>query len=88
VSAGPTGNGMVAISVAEAGTGIAPDMAGQLFQPFVTTKPHGTGVGLSISRTIIEAHGGEIEARSNPAGGTIFRFTLRAVTQEEAGDAV
>jgi len=88
VSAGPAGNGMVAISVADTGTGIAPDMAGQLFQPFVTTKPHGTGVGLSISRTIIEAHGGEIEARPNPVGGTIFRFTLRAVTQEEAGDAV
>ena len=88
LSAGPAGNGMVAISVADTGTGIAPDMAGQLFQPFVTTKPHGTGVGLSISRTIIEAHGGEIEARSNPVGGTIFRFTLRAVTQEEAGDAV
>jgi two-component system sensor kinase FixL len=88
VSAGPAGNGMVAISVADTGTGIAPDMAGQLFQPFVTTKPHGTGVGLSISRTIIEAHGGEIEARPNPVGGTIFRFTLRAVTQAEAGDAV
>jgi two-component system sensor kinase FixL len=88
VSAGPAGNGMVAISVADTGTGIAPDMASQLFQPFVTTKPHGTGVGLSISRTIIEAHGGEIEARPNPAGGTIFRFTLRAVTQEETGDAV
>ena len=88
LSAGPAGNGMVAISVADTGTGITPDMAGQLFQPFVTTKPHGTGVGLSISRTIIEAHGGEIEARPNPVGGTIFRFTLRAVTQEEAGDAV
>ena len=88
LSAGPAGNGMVAISVADTGTGIAPDLAGQLFQPFVTTKPHGTGVGLSISRTIIEAHGGEIEARPNPAGGTIFRFTLQAVTQEESGDAV
>src|SRR5215471_3678 len=88
VSAGPAGNGMVAISVADTGTGIAPDLAGQLFQPFVTTKPHGTGVGLSISRTIIEAHGGEIEARPNPAGGTIFRFTLPAVTQEETGDPV
>jgi two-component system sensor kinase FixL len=88
VSAGPAGNGMVAISVADTGTGIAPDMAGQLFQPFVTTKPHGTGVGLSISRTIVEAHGGEIEARPNPTGGTTFRFTLHAVIQEEAGDAV
>jgi two-component system sensor kinase FixL len=88
VSAGPAGDGMVAISVADTGTGIAPDIAAQLFQPFVTSKRHGTGVGLSISRTIVEAHGGEIDAEPNPTGGTIFRFTLRAVTKEEAGDAV
>jgi two-component system, LuxR family, sensor kinase FixL len=88
VSTGPVENGMVAIRVADTGSGIAPEMAGQLFQPFVTTKRHGTGVGLSISRTIVEAHGGEIDARPNPAGGTIFQFTLQSVTQEEAGDAV
>jgi two-component system, LuxR family, sensor kinase FixL len=79
---------LVAISVADTGAGIAPEMASQLFQPFITTKRHGMGVGLSISRTIIEAHGGQIGARPNPAGGTIFRFTLRAVTKEEMGDAV
>ena len=48
------------ISVADTGPGIAPGDAKQLFQPFVTTKPQGMGVGLSISRTIVEAHGGQI----------------------------
>jgi two-component system sensor kinase FixL len=46
------------------------------------------GVGLSISRTIVEAHGGRIWAEANPGGGTIFRFTLRSVRKEEVGDAV
>jgi two-component system sensor kinase FixL len=52
----------------------------------VTTKSHGMGVGLSISRTIIEAHGGSIVQRPNPGGGTVFSFTLPAITKEEAGD--
>jgi two-component system, LuxR family, sensor kinase FixL len=78
---------MVAISVADTGVGIAPAMMSQLFQPFVTTKRHGMGVGLSISRTIIEAHGGQIAVEPNSNGGTIFRITLRAVTKEELGDA-
>ena len=79
---------MVEISVADSGTGIAPDIGAQLFQPFVTSKAHGMGVGLSISRTIIEAHGGTIAPRSNSGGGTIFSFTLPAVAKEEVGDAV
>ena len=78
---------MLAISVADTGHGIAPDMSPQLFQPFVTTKRHGMGVGLSISRTIVEAHGGQIDAEPNPGGGTVFCFTLRAVTNEEVGNA-
>ena len=68
--------------------GIAPEIAAQLFQPFITTKRHGMGVGLSISRTIIEAHGGSIAPRPNPGGGTVFSFTLPAVSKEEVGDAV
>jgi len=78
---------MLAISVADTGHGIAPDMTGQLFQPFVTTKRHGMGVGLSISRTIVESHGGQIDVAPNPVGGTVFCFTLRAVTNEEVGNA-
>ena len=79
---------MVEISVADTGTGIAPEITAQLFQPFITTKRQGMGVGLSISRTIVEAHGGSIVTRPNPGGGTVFVFTLPAVTREEVGDAV
>jgi len=77
---------MVEISVADTGAGISPEIADQLFQPFVTTKSHGMGVGLSISRTIIESHGGSIAPRSNPGGGTIFTFTLPVVNKGEDGD--
>ena len=73
---GPTDGGFVRISVIDTGSGIAPEVAKQLFQPFVTTKREGMGVGLSISRTIVEAHGGQIWVEQNPSGGTIFHFTL------------
>jgi two-component system sensor kinase FixL len=88
ISTMPAEDGMVAISVSDTGTGVAPEMANQLFQPFVTTKRQGMGVGLSISRTICEGHGGRISSEPNPGGGTIFRFTLRAVSNEEVNDAV
>jgi two-component system sensor kinase FixL len=79
-------DGMAAVKISDTGTGISPDVASQLFQPFITTKPHGLGVGLSISRTIVESHGGRITVGPNPQGGTIFRFTVRAVSQEELRD--
>jgi two-component system sensor kinase FixL len=79
---------MLMISVADTGAGIAPEIASQLFQPFVTTKRHGMGVGLSISRTIIEAHGGRMWVEPNPDGGTVFRFTVGAVTREDAEDVI
>ena len=67
---------MVRVCVADTGTGLAEEVAAKLFQPFITTKRYGMGVGLSISRTIIQAHGGQIWADPNPGGGTIFRFSL------------
>jgi two-component system sensor kinase FixL len=72
--------------VADTGPGIAPQIAAKLFQPFMTTKPHGMGVGLSISRTIVEAHGGRLWAEDNPGGGTVFRMTLRSFEPEDGGD--
>jgi two-component system, LuxR family, sensor kinase FixL len=88
IATSPVSENMVEISVADTGSGISPEISAQLFQPFVTTKTQGMGVGLSISRTIIEAHGGSIVPRPNPGGGTIFSFTLPIVTKKEAGDAV
>ena len=79
---------MMPISVADTGSGIAPEMTSQLFQPFVTTKRHGMGVGLSISRTIVEAPWRTDRVDANPGGGTVFRFTLRGVTKEDFSDAV
>jgi two-component system sensor kinase FixL len=63
-------------------------MMDRLFQPFVTSKPHGIGVGLSISRSIVEAHGGKIEVEQNSGGGTVFRVTLPAVSHKDFSDAV
>lgn len=74
---------LVQISVSDTGLGIAPEIAKQLFQPFVTTKRKGMGLGLSICRTIIEAHGGKIWVEPNPEGGTIFHFTLRSAKEDE-----
>ncbi|MER8709979.1 MULTISPECIES: PAS domain S-box protein [unclassified Mesorhizobium] len=76
-------DGMAEVSVIDTGPGLAPEVSAQLFQPFVTTKKQGMGVGLSICRTIVESHGGHIWTEPMPAGGTAFRFTLRMVEKEE-----
>jgi two-component system sensor kinase FixL len=73
----------VRISVADTGSGISPEIADQLFTPFLTTKRQGMGVGLSISRTIVEAHGGRIWVEPNQPQGTIFHFTLMVVNEED-----
>jgi two-component system sensor kinase FixL len=73
----------VIITVADTGSGIAAEIRDQLFQPFVTTKRHGMGVGLSISRTIMESHGERLWVEPNPQGGSIFKLTLKTVAPEE-----
>ncbi len=85
ISTGINQQGMAEILVIDTGPGIAEAILSQLFQPFVTTKPHGMGVGLSISRTIIEAHGGRLWAEPNPNGGTVFRLTLRTMREKDGG---
>ncbi len=86
ISTGTHQDGMIRACITDSGCGIAPDVAARLFQPFVTTKSQGVGVGLSICRTIIEAHGGRLWAEPNPEGGTIFCFTLRPAPGEESAD--
>jgi len=78
-------DGTAQIGVADSGAGLAPEVAAHLFQPFVTTKRKGMGLGLSICRTIVEAHGGKIWVEPRPGGGTIFRFTLRTAPAEDDG---
>jgi two-component system sensor kinase FixL len=74
--------GMVQVGISDTGSGIAEDAIESLFQPFVSAKRNGMGIGLSISKTIIEAHGGRIWIEPNPCGGTIFKFTLRLAEED------
>ena len=73
---------MIEVEVSDTGSGFHEDVKPSLFQTFFTTKETGMGVGLSISRSIIEAHGGRMWAESNAAGGATFRFTLPAAANE------
>ncbi len=82
----PAADTMVEIAVADTGHGIKPEILPKLFEPFVTSKDNGMGVGLSICKTIIEAHGGKMWVEPNPVGGTVFRFTLMAAKEEKDDD--
>ena len=85
IEAAPVGPETVEIAVSDTGPGISDEVADRLFQPFVTTKPSGMGVGLSICRTIVEAHGGRLSVSRNDAGGATFRLTLPAAHEGEYG---
>jgi two-component system sensor kinase FixL len=76
----------VEVSVADTGPGLAADLDGRLFEPFVTTKPDGMGIGLSISRSIVEGHGGQLEMAARPGGGTVFRCILPTLPAEPPDD--
>jgi two-component system sensor kinase FixL len=78
IAASARGSEAVVVEVGDTGPGIAPEIADRLFQPFVTTKTDGMGIGLSVCRTIVEAHGGQLSTEPNPDGGSVFRFTLPA----------
>jgi two-component system sensor kinase FixL len=77
---------MIEIEVSDTGSGFQDDVKQNLFQTFFTTKETGMGVGLSISRSIIEAHGGRMWAETNASGGATFRFTLPAASSESLTD--
>ncbi|MCH6205404.1 PAS domain S-box protein [Brucella ciceri] len=72
----------IMIEVMDTGTGIPDEIASRLFQPFVTSKPNGMGIGLSISKRILDAHGGSIEMEKNGEFGTVFRFVLPILRQD------
>jgi signal transduction histidine kinase len=71
--------GRVVVAVTDSGVGIKEANLEQVFHAFYTTKPDGLGMGLAIARSIVEAHGGQLDARSNPEGGTTFSFTLPTI---------
>jgi PAS domain S-box-containing protein len=72
----------VEIAVVDSGPGLPDDVADHLFEPFVSTKRNGMGLGLSICRAIVESHGGKLLSSPNPDGGTVFRFTVAAAPNE------
>ena len=69
-------DGSLTVAIRDTGSGITAGEVERVFEPFYTTKAEGTGMGLAISRTIIEAHGGWLSAQANPDGGSTFEFTL------------
>jgi two-component system sensor kinase FixL len=77
----------IEISVADSGPGVAAEVTDTIFEPFVTTKPHGMGMGLSISRAIVESHGGSLRMAQGVRPGAIFIFDLPTAEAEASSDA-
>jgi len=83
-----TEDGQLMISVSDSGIGLPQEQPDRIFEAFFTTKSQGTGMGLSISRTIVESHGGRLWATANPGQGATFQFTLRNETTASSPSAV
>lgn len=87
VKVAPEKTGWVGVSVCDSGGGIDPSVAKRLFEPFVTTKSDGMGLGLLVTRSIVESHGGRIWASPNPDQGTTFTFTLPIAERKRVGES-
>jgi two-component system sensor kinase FixL len=85
ITSRPAGDGFVQVTIADSGPGLAPDVAERLFQPFVSTKAEGMGLGLSICYTIIQGQGGRIWTETSEFGGTAFHFTLIDAAEDQDG---
>jgi signal transduction histidine kinase len=86
ISTAKTDSGGVLVAVRDSGPGLAPESIDQLFESFYTTKPGGLGLGLSICRSIIEAHQGRLWATANSPRGAVFQFTLPPYSSGEKED--
>jgi signal transduction histidine kinase len=84
IKVAPVKDGWIGISVSDSGSGIDPAVANRLFEPFVTTKSEGLGLGLLVTKSIVESHGGKIWSTSNPDRGTTFTFTLPDAKRKRA----
>ena len=83
-----TDDGQLLISVSDSGVGIPAEQTERIFEAFFTTKPRGTGMGLSVSRTIVESHGGRVWASANTTRGATFQFTLPGEVMSPSPSAV
>jgi signal transduction histidine kinase len=84
ITARPNSQGQIIVSISDTGVGLPPENTEQIFEAFHTTKPEGTGMGLAITRSIVESHGGRVWATANLGAGATFHFTLASEAEAHA----
>jgi signal transduction histidine kinase len=84
ISVRPNSQGQIIVSISDTGVGLPPENTEQIFEAFHTTKPEGTGMGLAITRSIVESHGGRVWATANRGAGATFHFTLASEAEAHA----